>query len=197
MKMLQTIAIVLLFTVLASCKLASPSASPTPKSLSPERIEQIKSEEIREEAPISWTRYYDNLEQLTEDSTLVIYGRLEQSTEEPIEDDSIYAGNNAFVDSRFQIEEIIYGDAPNDDTITIRDLSSGDHLLGGVPFYEDDANYILFLIKEEGHHHILGAYQGRFVIREGHVFQQTLEDIQLEDYQPLVYEDFKAALPTN
>lgn len=43
-------------------------------------------------------------------------------------------------------------------------------------------------------YYICGAFQGRFIEREGYVFQQATEDVKLQKYAPLKLGDFEKML---
>ena len=55
-------------------------------------------------------------------------------------------------------------------------------------------SYILFLTEYNGSYYVCGAFQGRFIEREGYVFQQATEDTKLRGYTPISVEDFADSL---
>lgn len=58
----------------------------------------------------------------------------------------------------------------------------------GLPPLDKSNEYILFLFQDHGNTYICGAFQGRFIIREGYVFQQATEDVKLKNYSPTTVE---------
>ncbi|MCC8153559.1 MAG: hypothetical protein LIP01_04720 [Tannerellaceae bacterium] len=67
-------------------------------------------------------------------------------------------------------------------------------VMGGLPQLNGNNDYILFLTEYNGCYYICGAFQGRFIEREGYMFQQATEDTKLRSYTPVSVEDFSASL---
>lgn len=54
-----------------------------------------------------------------------------------------------------------------------------------VPVMTVGNNYCLFVFKDNDLYRIVGAFQGKFVIKSGYIFQQATIDTKLKDYEPL------------
>jgi hypothetical protein len=68
--------------------------------------------------------------------------------------------------------------------------NKGDAIVG-VPVMKKGSKYILFLDILDGLYYPKGAFQGKFIEREGYVFQQATEGIKLDDYSPEPINEFK------
>lgn len=181
---IMTVLIVCLF--LASCTTeATPTVRSDSATLSEERIEQIRDEEIYPDAPVSLVKHYQALSELYDDATIIIRGVLDDIEREKVTIDDNLPANEEFIYSTFIVEEAIKGSIEKGDQVTVRDIGMDEYVVGGIPLYDEDHSYILFLLESEGTNHVVGAFQGRFVIREGYAFQQTTEYAQLADYTPL------------
>lgn len=67
--------------------------------------------------------------------------------------------------------------------------------MGGIPQLSSDNNYYLMLDDSNGIYYVCGAFQGRFIEREGYVYQQATEDIkQTFKYSPITSENFETTV---
>ena len=82
------------------------------------------------------------------------------------------------------------------DTLEVIEDGGGseEFLFGNYPQLSKDKHYILFLKYSDGNYYICGAFQGRFVINDGYVVQQTVEGVGVKDYTPVKAEEFKALI---
>lgn len=61
----------------------------------------------------------------------------------------------------------------------------------GVPVMSTGSTYVLFLHQSDDAWFIVGAFQGRFIVKEGYVFQQATEETKIKPYSPQKLEDFR------
>lgn len=67
--------------------------------------------------------------------------------------------------------------------------------MSGIPQLSKDYDYYLMLIEYKGSYYVCGAFQGRFVEREGYVFQQATSDVKLsKTYSPVSSEAFETMI---
>lgn len=195
-RMLKVFSVFLVCLLLASCATGTRATMRSePVTLSADRLAAIKNEEIYPDAPIELVRFYHDVQELYDDATIVIQGTLDHIERKGTGFDGGLSTQEEFIYSTFNVEEAIKGSIEKGDQVTVRDVGSGDYVVGGVPLYDEDHSYILFLLESEGEHFVVGAFQGRFVIREGYAFQQTIEPAQLADYTPLKADEFIAQIP--
>ncbi len=89
------------------------------------------------------------------------------------------------------------GNIKADDVITVAEegamaTEDRDAVIVGAPVLNMGNRYVLFLNKYEDNYIILGVYQGKFIEREGYVFQQSTDDIKTDAFAPVTIEEFMA-----
>ena len=94
--------------------------------------------------------------------------------------------------TRIRLKTVYKGEENVGDTFEVIEMGGFDekHLLGDFPQLSEDSEYVLFMLHSEGNHYICGAFQGRFIIREGYAVQQTMDNVRLLDYTPVKLEEF-------
>lgn len=151
-------------------------------------IEQIDQEETYPEVPVELDKIYTDLEEIADDASLIVKVSVVDQTEELLDG---YPQTHTTV----EVLESYKGSVDAGDTVEIIEEGGKEgEVMGGIPQLSDDNNYILFLTPRDGAYYICGAFQGRFIEREGHMFQQATEDIKLESYAPVSVEDFIKSL---
>ena len=97
--------------------------------------------------------------------------------------------------SKINIVKSFKGDLKVAEEVSVVEEGGSDgKVLGNIPQLSKDNDYYLFLKESEGKYFITGAFQGRFIVREDHVFQQATEDVKLKEYKPLSSKDFEEIL---
>lgn len=91
------------------------------------------------------------------------------------------------------VKEVYKGELKPDDVIEVIEEGgfTDEILLGDYPQLKKGSQYVLFMLHTEGNYYICGAFQGRFILRDGFVVQQRTEDVGLKDYSPVTLEEFK------
>ncbi len=151
-----------------------------------EKIDQINQEETYTSGMTSLAVIVDSMDELYEMA-------------EAIADVQVLSTETVDVDgfpqtvSTVKVLNAYVGDMQEGDMIYIRE--EGGELNGstysvGVPTLQEEDHALLFLIDSglgnEDEYCIVGAYQGKFIEREGYYFQQATEDVKLEasEYYP-------------
>jgi hypothetical protein len=150
-------------------------------------VAKIDQEETYPETPGSLEKVYATFAELEEDASLIAEVEI-QSTEVVMLDEFPQTHSQA------KVLAALKGDLQTGATIEIveegGDTDQGDAAVG-VPAMRESSKYILFLDVLDGIYYIKGAFQGKFIEREGYVFQQATEDIKLDDYSPELIDEFK------
>lgn len=151
---------------------------------SEQMISNINAEETYPEVPGSLAKIYNDLLEIVNDADVIAYISVDSQSIKKLDG---YPQSHTFV----TIKEIYKGDLSDGNTIEIIEESGQEGtVLGGIPSLNSRYEYILFLTEHNGSYYPLGAYQGRFILREGYLFQQATRDVKLESYSPLPFSDF-------
>lgn len=158
--------------------------------LSARTMDAIDQEETYPDGPYELAAVYHSVEELYEAAHLVLVGHV---TEQTCTDPDGFPQTT----SRLKVEQVVYGAYPAE-TVAVTEeggtTSRGQVVYVGVPFMEQDQRYLLFLTKEDeqGRRFVVGAFQGKFILREGHLFQQAAQEVKLsrEAYTPVPLEEF-------
>jgi len=153
-----------------------------------DKINKINEEETYPEAPGSLEDVFNDIESIKKESDEIIKCKVKDVTVETKDDlpQSI---------SKISVLKTFKGALKEEEEISvIEEGGSEGKVLGNIPHLSKDHEYYLFLNESDGKYFITGAFQGRFIIREDHVFQQATEDIKLKDYKPLSSKDFEELL---
>ncbi|MCD8143926.1 MAG: hypothetical protein LUD79_01065 [Oscillospiraceae bacterium] len=151
-----------------------------------EKIDQINQEETYASGMTSLAVIVDSMDELYEMA-------------EAIADVQVLSTETVDVDgfpqtvSTVKVLNAYVGDMQEGDMIYIRE--EGGELNGstysvGVPTLQEEDHALLFLIDSglgnEDEYCIVGAYQGKFIEKEGYYFQQATEDVKLDasEYYP-------------
>lgn len=109
---------------------------------------------------------------------------------------SIEYGNVSFTISKVKIISSLKGEQKPGDEIDVLETGSSTLYFDGVPILQPGTNMVLFLYKYEGPvaenvYYPLGEYMGKFIIEDGKVVQQSIEEYKIKDYKPVDLEKFK------
>ena len=154
------------------------------KNVSEDTIKRINAEETYPEVPGELQIIYDNITNIILDANDIVKIKV---LEQGIDILDGYPQTNT-------VAEICYvskGNLKVGDKITIVEEGGiNGKVLGGMPQLNNKSDYVLFLTEYNGKYYILGAFQGRFIEREGYLFQQATIDVKLSDYKPITTEGF-------
>ena len=142
-------------------------------------IAQIDREETYPEAPGTLAIVYNSLDEIEKDADKIIYGNIENTEIEYLDG---LPQTHTFV----RIKESVKGGLPEGKIVEI--IEEGGYegvVMGGIPQMAINSEFCLFLTEDRGNYYICGAFQGRFIIRSGYVFQQATEDVKLKGYRPV------------
>ena len=162
------------------------------------QIRKINAEETYPSSMASLVQIFDSVEELYKDAELAVEV-IVQGTEVILLDDLPQTI------STLQVADVIKGECGTD-IITVREEGGtidGKTVHWGVPPMEKGQHLILFLVDSglgnENEYCVLGAYQGKFIEREGYFFQQATEDVKLSEkaYSPQKIDEWTAMLARN
>jgi hypothetical protein len=143
-------------------------------------VAQIDREETYPEAPVSPEKIYATFEEMKADAPLIAEVEI-TGTEAVMLDGFPQTYSTA------KILTALKGDLKTGDIIEIVEeggATDDGEAIVGVPVMKENAKYFLFLDVSDGRYYPVGAFQGKFIERDGYVFQQATEDIKLKDYSP-------------
>lgn len=147
-------------------------------------ISKIDKDETYPEAPGQLEKVYKSLSELASDASVIVRASvIEQKTEEL----DGYLQTHTFV----RVIKDYAGTAKNSEVFEVIEEGGNEgKVLGGIPQMGLNEEYYLFLQESKGVYYICGAFQGRFIVRDGYVFQQATEDTKLKSYTPISVEAF-------
>ncbi len=150
------------------------------------RIREIDMEEMYPDVPGELSIIFRNLSEIVDDANLIVRVTSLGKTEQLL-------GGLPQTHTNVRVEECIKGNAePGSILEVIEEGGYKGKVLGGMPQMPEGTSYFLFLHDHGGGIcYISGAFQGRFIIREGYVFQQATEEVKLKNYTPVAVKEFK------
>lgn len=183
-KKLKRLAVLLLSLtlLLASCSAGKPSTA---------ELSRIDAEETYPNGMYSLVVTYDSLEELYASSVAVVSCRV--SAGDVVDLDGIPQTH-----STLQIDQVIKGTVP-EQILLIEEGSAASYF--GVPPVTPGSSYVLFLVDSglpqyENSYCVAGAFQGKFIEREGYYFQQATQETKLpeSEYFPVPLEELTQTL---
>lgn len=156
-------------------------------SVNADKIERIDNEETYPNIPATLAVTYHDVESIVDDADIVIKGTV-------TEQDEVLLDGFPQTHTMMDVTSVLKGDVQVGDSVEVIEEGGIDgRLVCGIPQLSTDYDYYLMLLEYEGAYYVCGAFQGRFVEREGHVFQQATEEVKLtKSYSPLSAEEFEA-----
>ncbi len=147
-------------------------------------ISKIDKEETYMEAPGQLEVTYKDISEIIDDAEYIVMASvIEQSIE--------MLDGYPQTHTRVQIRDVYKGNLEPDMKIEIVEEGGQENkVMGGIPQMNKENDYMLFLSEYNEKYYICGAFQGRFIIREGFVFQQATEDVKLVAYKPVEIDSF-------
>ena len=176
-KVITLLTMVLVITILAGCSMQRASL-----------IEKIDQEETYPEAPGQLETVYSDMNAIATDADLIVQVSVVDQTVEILD---------SFPQTHTNVKvTAVYKGVANvgDELEVVEEGGQDGKVMGGLPQLNDANDYILFLTEYNGSYYVCGAFQGRFIEREGYVFQQATEDTKLRGYTPISVEDFADSL---
>ena len=147
-------------------------------------ISKIDTEETYPAVPGTLEVIYKNMSELVADADMIVRIFVDTQSVEVLD-------GYSQVHTSITINDIYKGNLEVGDSIKIiEEAGQEGTVLGGIPVLNSDYEYILFLTEYNGNYYPCGAYQGRFILREGYLFQQATENVKLIDYSPMTVETF-------
>lgn len=151
-------------------------------------VSKIDFEETYPEAPGQLDVVYQDINAITQDATVIVYVSIEGQSVEMLD-------GFPQTHTEVYVQEVYKGNVDIGDTLeVIEEGGQEGKVMGGLPQLSDSYKYILFLTEYNENYYICGAFQGRFVEREGYMFQQATEDAKMQTYSPVSVEDFVSSL---
>ena len=146
-------------------------------------VEKINAEETYPDGMYALSVIFSSLEELYESADVIVAGEVAESgIGMP---DSLPQSR-----STVRVETVLKGEVTGK-TVLVREET-----VGSVPVLEKGQQVLLFLVETglpdaEGEYYIAGAFQGKFICREGRYFQQATEStkLPLEEYYPSTLEE--------
>jgi hypothetical protein len=176
-KVITLLTMVLVITILAGCSMQRESL-----------IEKIDKEETYPEAPGQLETVYSDMNAIATDADLIVQISVVDQTVEILD---------GFPQTHTDVKvTAVYKGMANvgDELEVVEEGGQDGKVMGGLPQLNNANDYILFLTEYNGSYYVCGAFQGRFIEREGYVFQQATEDTKLRGYTPISVEDFADSL---
>ena len=176
-KVITLLTMVLVITILAGCSMQRESL-----------IEKIDKEETYPEAPGQLETVYSDMNAIATDADLIVQISVVDQTVEILD---------GFPQTHTDVKvTAVYKGMANvgDELEVVEEVGQDGKVMGGLPQLNNANDYILFLTEYNGSYYVCGAFQGRFIEREGYVFQQATEDTKLRGYTPISVEDFADSL---
>lgn len=159
------------------------SACNSSGALSPREIEKINNEETYANSMAALSVVVSSMDALYDLAEAVAVVTVEDTAAE-----MVYSFPQTV--STVQVNRVYLGNISEGDTIYIREEGGsidGQTYSIGVPVLAAGDTALLFLIDSglgnEGEYCIVGAYQGKFIQREGYYFQQATAEVKLDSAQ--------------
>ena len=167
------------------------SCSNTSGSLTYDEIKRINEEETYPNALFSLVSVYEDMEELSASASAIISCHVTSST--VVDLDGLPQTH-----STVQVDQVLMGAVSSQITIIEEGSSSA---YWGVPPMEVGNHYVLFIVDSglpqyQNSYCIAGAFQGKFIEREGYYFQQATESVKLseDEYFPASFEALAKSL---
>ncbi len=173
---------------LTACNAPAPAGASENQGTIPD-LAKIDAEETYPQIPIALAVVYNSVEELVNDAEFIV--------EIEVQSADVLLRLPPLSLSNVKIITPLKGDLKADDVITVAEegaMATEDReaVIVGAPVLNMGNRYILFINKYEDNYIVLGVYQGKFIEREGYVFQQSTDDIKTDAFAPVTIEAFMA-----
>ena len=171
--------------LLVGCGAKSESEAGNPEN----SISAIDAEETYPATPASLAVTYNSVEEIVFDADVIARVSIGEQTVELLDG---YPQTHTLV----EVSNVLKGEVTEGDILeVVEEGGNNGKVLGGIPQLSDDYDYYLMLTEDNGYYYVCGAFQGRFIEREGYVFQQAAEDVKLSrSYSPLTSESLETLI---
>lgn len=154
----------------------------------------LNDEEIYPSGPASLAVIFNSIEEISDYSALIVDCNVESS-------EVVMVDGFPQTHSTVTVHSVLKGDISEGESILVLEeggiTPAGTARLTGVPWLEIDNHYMLFLVESqlpgyEDAYYISGAFQGKFIEKEGYYFQQATENtkLSLDEYYPQTMDEF-------
>lgn len=188
-KALSLTVLFLMLVSLAGCGAKNePPAVQSSSAGSPEdRIYVIDAEETYPAIPATLAVVYNSVKEIAFDADVIVKVSVKEQSVELLDG---YPQTHTTV----EVLRVLKGDADEGNLLEVVEEGGYDgKVLCGIPQLSSEYHYYLMLTEYKGFYYICGAFQGRFVEREGYIFQQAAEDVKLfHSYSPMTGDDFES-----
>ncbi len=173
-----TIALCFLF-LLGACQKNAPSTD-----LSSDEISKLNDSETYPDVPGSLEKVFTSMDEIRADAQVIVEVEVMKSDIVPLD-------GMPQTHTKVKVSNVLKGNVAAGDTLNIVEEGGfNGKLIGDIPKMQAGENYFLHLVEYKDNYYISGAFQGRFIVKEGYVFQQATEEIKLTSYQPLKVDAF-------
>ncbi len=173
---------------IAACEAPDQTSANHSQSATPD-LAKIDAEETYPQIPVALAVVYNSVEELANDAEYI--------AEIEAQSADVLLRMPPLSLSNVKIITPLKGNLKANDVITVAEegaMATEDReaVIVGAPVLNMGNRYILFLNKYEDNYVILGVYQGKFIEREGYVFQQSTDDIKTDAFVPVTIKEFMA-----
>ncbi len=150
-------------------------------------IDAINAEETYPNVPGDLETTYQSIDDVITAADVIVTTSI---TEQSIE----YPDGYPQTHTKVNVTKVHKGDVKVGGHLSVIEEGGYDGMVLGLPMMRSDYTYTLLLDEYDGNYYVCGALYGRFVHREGHLFQQSTVETKLDDYQPLTPELFESKI---
>lgn len=178
--------------IMILCMTLSLAACTTDSTSEVDRVAAIDLEETYASSPATLAVVYNNLNDMLSDADIVVKGSV-------VEQEVVMLDGFPQTHTSINVTTVLKGSIVVGDSIEV--IEEGGHegkVMSGIPQLSKENDYYLMLIEYKGSYYVCGAFQGRFIEREGYVFQQATSDVKLtKSYSPMTSEEFEEMIADN
>ena len=187
-KFICSIIVVVVGLCLMACSTGMPNLSNDIEN-TPD-LEKLDQEETYPDGPGALEVTYRGMAELEEDADCIAEIKVQSS-------EVILLDGFPRTHSQAKVITVLKGDLKVDDIIKVIEeggkTDKGDAIVG-VPVLNAKSTYILYLHREDDAYFVVGAFQGKFIEKEGYVFQQGTDGTKINAYSPQEIDDFKESI---
>lgn len=181
-----------LAVILGICLAACSAGAQNQGSENAPDIANLDREETYPDVPGSLEVIYRDIAELERDADCIAEVTVQNSEVIPLD-------GFPRTHSQAKVVTALKGDLKTGDVIEVIEeggRTDKGEAIAGVPVMDAGSTYILFLHRTDDAWFIVGAFQGKFIVKEGYVFQQATEETKIQSYSPQKIEDFRESVAT-
>jgi len=187
-KIICLIIVLIVSFCLTACSTGTPNLSNSGENI-PD-LEKLDQEETYPDGPGALEVIYRGMAELEEDADCIAEIEVQSSK-------AILLDEFPRTHSQAKVITVLKGDLKVDDIIEVIEeggkTDKGDAIVG-VPVMKTKTPYILCLHQDDDVYFVVGAFQGKFIEKEGYVFQQGTEETKINAYSPQKIDVFKESI---